>query len=125
MPTRRYQRVSMQRPVNLRSTGPNHSGVTLDFSPEGCAIQQNKLSLHCGMRLKLQLTLPDRPEGLDVEQAIVAWATQHSCGIRFMTISPAGHMRIKSVYDSLLDAQTGEGQEEPPALISLQAIIPG
>jgi len=113
----------MQRLVNLRSTGPTHSGVTLDFSPEGCAIQQSKLSLHCGMRLKLQLTLPDRPEGLDVEHAIVAWATQHTCGVRFMAISPGGPVRIKSVYDSLLDAQAGERQNETTALISLEPIM--
>jgi len=125
MPTRRYQRVPMQRPVNLRSTGPTHSGVTLDFSPEGCAIQQNKISLHCGMRLKLQLTLPDRPEGLDVDHAIVAWATPQSCGIRFIATSPEGQARMKNVYDLLLDAQTGEGREETPALISLQPIILG
>lgn len=122
MPTRRYQRVPMQRPVNLRSPGRSQSGVTVDFSPAGCAIQQDTRSLHCGMRLTLQLALPDRQDHLEIEHAIVAWIKNQECGIRFITLSPEGQARIKTVYELLLNAQTTEEQDEPLPLISLQSM---
>lgn len=40
-----------------------------------------------------------------------------------MATSPEGHVRIKSVYNSLLDAQAGERQDETPALVSLARCI--
>lgn len=122
MPTRRYQRVPMQRSVSLRSTGYSQSGMTMDFSPEGCAIQQDTRLLHCGMRLKLQLALPDRQDQLEVEHAIVAWTKNQKCGIRFLDLHPDVLVRIRRVYDSLLNAQRIDDPEETPILISLQPI---
>ncbi|MEC4890707.1 MAG: PilZ domain-containing protein [Nitrospira sp.] len=122
MPTRRYQRVPLQRPVSLRGTGHNQSGITKDFSPDGCAIQQDTRSLHCGMRLKLQLALPDRQDHLEIEHAIVTWTHNQKCGIRFLDLSPDALARIKNVYDLLLSAQRIDDQEEAPILISLQPI---
>lgn len=125
MPTRRYQRVPLRRVIGLRKpgqAGDPQAGMTIDFSPEGCAIQHETLALHCGMRVKLRLALPDRQDCVEIDQAIVTWTRKHQCGIRFMALTQEDQARIKMVYEMLLEAQAGETDHDSPPVITLQPI---
>ena len=117
---RRYPRVPLNQPVSLEMAGTIGQGTTVNFSPGGCAIEQRDLSLFCGRRLTMRLSLPDCPEPLDVGQVVVAWTKDHHCGIRFMATSQEVQERLSQVYELLINAQTGT--EELP-LFSLAPAI--
>lgn len=122
MVRRRYQRVPLKRTINLRVLRPAsdmHTGMTNDFSPDGCAVRHGTSGLHCGMRVKVWLALPDRAECLEINHAAVTWTTERQCGIRFMAVIPEDHARIKTVYDLLLQAQTEEEESAKPIVITL------
>lgn len=95
-------------------------GMTIDFSPEGCAVQHDTSALHCGMRVTLQLALPDRLDPLEIKHASVIWIKNHQCGIRFLALSPKDQTRINTVYDVLLQAQTEKEESTAPAVITLR-----
>lgn len=120
MPKRRHQRVPLNQPVNLQTAGTMGQGTTVNFSPGGCALQQRDLSLYCGMRLTMRLTLPDRPEPLNVGQVVVAWTKDHHCGLRFMATSREVQERLSQVYELLINAQT---EVEVRPMISLAPAI--
>ena len=125
MPKRRHQRVPLKRTIGLRKFGQAdniHIGTTIDFSPDGCAIQHDNPALHCGMRVKLRLALPDRAECLEIHHATVTWTRQHRCGIRFIALTPEEQARVMMVYDLLLQAQAPEEEGNVPPLIFLQPL---
>ena len=74
--------------------------------------------VHCGMRLSLRISLPDRIEPLEIKQAIVTWARNNVFGVEFLSVSQEIRWRLREVYDQLLEAQTAEDTER---VISLPA----
>ena len=106
MSKRRQHRVPLNQPVNFETAGTKGQGATVNFSPGGCAIQQRDLSLYCGRRLTMRLTLPDCPEPLNVGQVVVAWTKDDHCGLRFMATSQEVQERLSQVYELLINAQT-------------------
>jgi hypothetical protein len=120
MVKRRHPRVPLNQPVNLETAGTIGHRTTVNFSPGGCAIEQWDLSLFCGRRLTMRLSLPDCPEPLDVGQVVVAWTKDQHCGLRFMATSQEVQERLSQVYELLINAQTGV--EELPLLSLVPAI---
>jgi len=106
MVKRQHQRVALTQPVNLETAGTTGQGITVNFSPGGCAIQQKDLSLFCGRRMTMRLVLPDCPEPLDVGQVTVAWTKDDQCGIRFIATSQEVRERLSQVYELLIKAET-------------------
>lgn len=106
MVKRRHQRVLLKQPVELQTAGRIGRGTTVNFSPVGCCIQQKDFSLYCGMRLTMQLTLPDCPEPLNVGHVVVAWTKDDHCGLRFTATSQEVQERLSQVYKLLIIAQT-------------------
>lgn len=120
MVKRRHQRVPLIQAVNLETAGTSGQGITVNFSPGGCAIQQKDLSLFCGRRLTMRLVLPDHPEPLDVGQVTVTWTKDDCCGLRFLATSQEVQERLSQVYELLIKAQT---EVEILPVISLASAI--
>ena len=120
MVKRRHQRIPLKQPADLQAAGTIGQGTTVNFSPGGCGLQQKDLSLYCGMRLTMQLALPDRPEPLDVGQVVVAWTKDDHCGLRFMATSQEVQERLSQVYELLIKVQT---EVEVRPVISLAPAI--
>ena len=120
MVKRRQHRVPLNQPVNLQIAGMMGEGTTVNFSPGGCGLEQKDLSLYCGMRLTMQLALPDRSELLNVGQVVVAWTKDDHCGLRFMATSQEVQERLSQVYELLIKAQT---EVEVRPVISLAPAI--
>ena len=95
----------MNRPIELQGSRGTSRGVVLDFSPRGCRIQQADARVHCGMRLTLRISLPDRIEPVEIKLAMVTWARQDSFGVEFLTLSPEARSRVRLVHEQLLEAQ--------------------
>ena len=106
MSKRKNARVEMNRPIDVQGPRGTSQGVVRDFSPGGCKIQQPAAKVHCGMRLTLRISLPDRIEPIEIKPAVVTWTSQDAFGVEFLSLSPETRSRVKLVYDLLLEAQS-------------------
>lgn len=75
--------------------------------------------LHCGMRLTLRISLPDRIEPIEIKPAVVTWTSKDAFGVEFLALSAETRSRVKLVYDLLLDAQS---TAETERVISLPGV---
>lgn len=119
MSKRRDTRVEMNRPIELQGSRGTTRGVVLDFSPRGCRIQQADARVHCGMRLTLRISLPDRIEPVEIKPAVVTWTRQDTFGVEFQTLSSEARSRVKLVHEQLLEAQATEDTDR---IISLPTL---
>jgi len=72
-------RVVIQQSVQYQHTGGQGEGLLRDLSLQGCRIK-GATPFSCGIRLRLQLSLPDQAQPLEVEQAIVRWVKDDHVG---------------------------------------------
>ncbi len=106
MSKRKNARVEMNRPIDVQGPRGSSQGVVRDFSPGGCKIQQTGAKVHCGMRLTLRISLPDRVEPIEIKPAVVTWTSTDAFGVEFLALSAETRSRVKLVHDLLLDAQS-------------------
>lgn len=111
MSTRKNARVGMNRAIAVQGHRGESQGVVKDFSPGGCKIQQTDAKVHCGMRLTLRISLPDRIEPIEIKPAVVTWMSKEAFGVEFLALSADARSRVKLVYDLLLDAQYAADSE--------------
>lgn len=109
----------MNRPGEVQGARGASQGVVRDFSPGGCRIQQADAKVHCGMRLTLRISLPDRREPIEIKPAVVTWTRKDAFGVEFLTLSQETRARVRMVYDLLLEAQTAAETER---VISLPSV---
>ena len=119
MPQRKSTRVEMSRPIEIQGPRGISKGIVRDFSPGGCRIEQSDAKVHCGMRLTLRVSLPDRLQPVEIKPAVVTWTRNDSFGVEFLSPSKEIRDRVKMVYDLLLDAQT---TSETERVISLPPV---
>ncbi|MGC3976488.1 MAG: PilZ domain-containing protein [Nitrospira sp.] len=119
MAKRKNARVEMHRPVDVQGHKGSSQGVVRDFSPGGCRIQQTAAKVHCGMRLTLRISLPDRLEPIEIKPAVVTWTSKDAFGVEFLALSAETRSRVKLVYDLLLEAQSASETER---VISLPCV---
>ena len=119
MSKRKNTRVEMNRPIELQGPRGTSQGVVRDFSPGGCRIEQPDAKVHCGMRLTLRISLPDRREPIEINPAVVTWTGKESFGVEVLSLSQDIRARVKIVYDLLLDAQSSAESER---VISLPSV---
>lgn len=108
MPKRRTARVAITRPVEIQGPHGISHGTLCDFSPSGARVCRTEVKVHCGMRLTLRFSLPDRMEPIELKQAVVSWVGTHEFGIGFPKPSRELRARFETVYELLLDAQTAD-----------------
>ena len=119
MSKRKNRRVEMNRPIEVQGARGTSQGVVRDFSPGGCKIQQTAAKVHCGMRLTLRISLPDRIAPIEIKPAVVTWTSKDAFGVEFLALSAETRSRVKLVYDLLLDAQSAVESER---VISLAGV---
>ena len=119
MSKRKNTRVEMNRPIELHGPRGSSQGVVRDFSPGGCRIEQPEAKVHCGMRMTLRISLPDRREPIEIKPAVVTWTGKDSFGVEILSLAQGVRARVKMVYDLLLEAQTSSETER---VISLPSV---
>ncbi len=111
MSKRRHPRVHLHRSIAYQGSCGTGHGTVHDFSPSGCRIHEADAKVHCGLRLTLWISLPDRIEPIEIKPAVVTWTQKNTFGVEFIAPSQEIRTRMKQVYDLLLDAQTAEDKD--------------
>ncbi len=91
---------------------------SLDLSRKGCRVQST-LPAFAGMKVDLQLYLPDTQTPIRIQGAIVRWAGQHGIGIEFPALaSPFDQQRLDGMIQRL---ETGAAIATPQKQVTARA----
>jgi hypothetical protein len=105
-----YPRVKVHRRVEFQHAGGKGEGMLLDLSLQGCRIK-GVFPGSSGIRVRLQLWLPDQAQPVKVERGTVRWVQDDQFGVSFLEVLPDAQARLAQVVQLLLDAQ------QPDALV--------
>ncbi|MBA3752847.1 MAG: PilZ domain-containing protein, partial [Nitrospira sp.] len=125
MSKRRYPRVHIHRSIAYQgSCGTGHETVH-DFSPSGCRIHEADAKVHCGLRLTLWISLPDRIEPIEIKPAVVTWTQKDTFGVEFIAPSHEIRTRMKTGVRSPPGCSDSGGQGPdhfPPPLLEISVV---
>lgn len=107
-------RSMVQGRVEYRHAGGLGDGTLVDLAREGCRIK-GALPPPCGMRLRLQLWLPDLAEPVTVDLAAVRWVQDDQFGVSFLEVSPDARACLEQVCQVVV---------EPPQPVKVISIPP-
>ena len=93
MSKRIHSRVPVNRRVEFQHAQGQGEGMLLDLSLRGCRIKGVALG-SCGMRLRLQLWLPDESQPVKVELGTVQWIQDDQFGVSFLKVLPDAQARL-------------------------------
>ncbi|BCA56022.1 hypothetical protein W02_31620 [Nitrospira sp. KM1] len=82
-------------------------GVLADLSAGGCRIR-GLIKFAPGMRVRLQLWLPDQAEPMSIEQATVPWIRGEYFGVSFPVLHENQRSRLANLVKLLHAAQEDE-----------------
>jgi hypothetical protein len=108
MSERIHARVAMHRRVVYRYAGGNGNGLLMDLSLLGCRIK-GVPPFSCGTRLRLKLRLPDDPQPVNIQEAVVRWVKDDQFGVIFFG---AQHSHKKSAHDAGVRVRRGRQRSE-------------
>ena len=129
MSKRIHSRVTINRRVAYQHVKGQGEGIILDMSLKGCRIRGVAPGL-CGMRLRLQLWLPDQSQPVKVELAAIRWVQKNIFAVSFLEMRPDAQARLAQVFQLLYEAQQPEARviQVPPSKFvgtSQEAASPG
>ena len=107
MPMRKHDRVHVQGRVEYRTAWGRGEGMLIDLTLQGCRIK-GAHSFSCGIRVWLQIWLPDQAQPVNAEQAVVRWVKDDQFGVSFQVLAPDVRARLKHVLQLLNQAQKPE-----------------
>jgi PilZ domain-containing protein len=114
MAKRRGARGMMQGRVEYRHAGGLGDGTLVDLARQGCRIK-GMTPPPCGMRLRLQLWLPDLAQPVTVDLAAVRWVQDDQFGVSFLEVSPDARACLEQVCHVVV---------EPPQPVKVISIPP-
>ncbi len=86
---------------------------SLDLSRKGCRVQ-SAFPAFAGMKVDLQLNLPDLPAPLHIRGAIVRWAGSQGIGIEFPPLPSPYEQQLEGIIRQLESrAEQGTSQKNP------------
>jgi hypothetical protein len=100
MDLRKVRRADVQWPVSFSGEHLNGTGLIYNVSTGGCAIRSDR-SFQKGTYLSLRIGLSDQAAPLAVDMAVVEWAHQYECGLRFVSIQDAEISRLRNTLGVL------------------------
>ena len=100
MSMRKHDRVQVQWRVEYRTASGRGEGMLMDLSLQGCRIKGAQ-SFSCGIRVWLQLWLPDQAQPVNAEQAVVRWVKDDQFGVSFQVLPPDVRARLKHLIQLL------------------------
>ena len=101
---RKNKRFKKLAPVRYVSDGVTGEGVLEDLSLTGSYIT-GKAPVSLGMVLELQILLPEDPDPLRIERAIVKWVAGPEFGVEFDTPQPKEAERIRIAISELVKTE--------------------
>jgi hypothetical protein len=99
MPTfriREYRRIPVQCPLYFSHDGQYGAGTVWNLSCGGWRVD-TEIPLTRGTVLKLFVMLPEVPQGVIVERAIVTWSRGQEVGLAILRIHPQDATRLQHV----------------------------
>jgi hypothetical protein len=92
----------VQGRVEYRHAGGLGDGTLVDLARQGCRIK-GASPPPCGMRLRLQLWLPDLAQPVTVDLAAVRWVQDDEFGVSFLEVSPDARACLEQVCQVVLE----------------------
>jgi len=101
MVTRKHPRF----PVSFSSTLVHknhfrHAGSVRNLSAKGCCIE-SIISPFTGMQIAVQLHIPDEPQPILIDNAVVRWSGSAGIGLEFLTVAPPHQDRLNRMIEQL------------------------
>lgn len=98
-----YQRRYARYPVHFQSMlssqqMPESKGTAVNLSIRGCGIQ-SYMSCIPGMRVRLSVEISESEAAIEIEQAVVRWASGQEFGVEFVTITPEHFERLTKLIE--------------------------
>ena len=93
---RKGRRFPVELSSSVSSTGPEWSGTAVNLSHQGCAIQSTT-PVHPGDYLKVLLFPGANQTPIEVEVALVRWASSGQFGVEFLTLTPRDATRLQDL----------------------------
>ena len=106
---RKHQRLKRLVPVRYLGDGMAGEGIIKDLSLSGSSMTGNA-PVSVGMALALQIFVPEDPEPLLIDRAIVKWVKESEFGVDFDTPQPTVAKRITQVISTLVKTQYGSSR---------------
>lgn len=100
MELRRYPRLTVEFGGTFTSDQVAGQGRLVNVSLGGCQIE-SKVTMSQGLRVGVEISLPDGEWPLHVEKCIVRWTDGQVFGIEFTQLRPDQHRRLARVLDDL------------------------
>ena len=88
--------------MEYRHAGGLGDGTLVDLARQGCRIKA-ALPPPCGMRLRLQLWLPDLAQPVTVDLAAIRWVQHDEFGVSFLEVSPVARACLEQVCQVVLE----------------------
>lgn len=100
-----YQRRCIRYTVHFQSTLsapqiPESRGTAVDLSIRGCRVQSFSPVIP-GIRVKLSIVVPEPEAAIEVDQAVVRWASGQEFGVEFASITPEQFEKLTQVLQQL------------------------
>ena len=107
---REDQRFKKLAPVRYRGDGIAGEGMIEDLSLSGSYIIGNA-PVSVGVALALQMFVPEDPEPVLIDRAIVKWVKRSEFGVDFDTPQPKVAERVTAIIAMLVKSQRGSSRD--------------
>jgi len=97
---RRYPRITVEFGSTFKGDQIAGQGTLVDLSFGGCRIK-SKVKVRQGLKLGVQIALPDEEWPLQIEECDVRWTDGKVFGLEFTQLRPDQHARITRILDDL------------------------
>ena len=98
---RMYRRVSTHCTGLYLACSSFRQGLVRDVSLNGCRIE-GQSSLPRDTVVMLRLWLPDQEGSVDIDQAVVRWASEREFGVQIVSLSNEADYRIATHVEQML-----------------------
>jgi hypothetical protein len=100
-----YRRVSAQCTALYLTSSAFRQGVVRDVSLNGFRIE-GQSPLPCNTIVMVRLWFPDQEDSVDIDQAVVRWASEQEFGLQIVALSNEADYRIASHVEQMLQKMT-------------------
>ncbi len=93
MELRKFPRIPVEFSISFAGMQHVSEGTVINLSVAGCGVESAK-SVPKGIRLSLQIKVPDSDSPIEVEQAEVRWSLGRRFGLQFRSVTPENLERL-------------------------------
>ena len=100
MEQRQHPRFQTRLSVAFSGTNLQGHGLVTNLAVAGCAVESS-IALTTGTPLALRVLLPEGGDPLEVDMAVVRWASVGKCGMQFLILPAESQQRLRLFLSNL------------------------